>query len=289
MILNADAISMQYGDNKVLKEFTYEFTPGIYGLLGPNGAGKSTLMNIMTDNLKATSGTLRYEGVDIHELGSEYRRHIGYVPQQQQIFQGLTLRRFLLYISGLKGLDKNKAFGQVNDIVKKVNLEEVMDRKLSAFSGGMKQRALLAQALLGDPDTIILDEPTAGLDPNERIRFRNIVARIAFNKIVIIATHVVSDIQFIANKVIVMNQGNIEVDGAPWELCDHIRGKVFEILADEDALPDIENDFKIADMVKERSKIRVRVVGDRTPYGYFYTESAPTLEDVYLYRMQDVT
>lgn len=285
MILCSENLSKQYGDNKALKEFSYEFTSGVYGLLGPNGAGKSTLMNIMTDNLKQTSGKLMYEGEDIHELGREYRRHIGYVPQQQQVFQGFTLRRFLLYISGLKGLDRKEAAVQIADIVKKVNLEEVMDRKLSAFSGGMKQRALLAQALLGNPSIIILDEPTAGLDPNERIRFRNIVSKIAFDRIVIIATHVVSDIQFIANKVIIMNGGLIAADGAPWELCDNIRGKVFEIIADEDELPKIEGGFKVGDMVKERDGIRVRVVGDRVPYGYEYEEKAPTLEDVYLYRV----
>lgn len=228
MDLTCDVLSKQYGDNKALKDFSYEFVPGVYGLLGPNGAGKSTLMNIMTDNLKQTSGKLKYDGTDIHDLGREYRKHIGYVPQQQ-VFPGFTLRRFLLYISGLKGLDRKTASEQISDIVKKVNLDDVMDRKLSAFSGGMRQRALLAQALLGTPSIIILDEPTAGLDPNERIRFRNIVSKVAFDRIVIIATHVVSDIQFIANSIIILNGGRIEACGAPWELCDEIKGKVFEI------------------------------------------------------------
>ena len=287
MMLTSDNISKQYGDNKALKDFSYEFVPGVYGLLGPNGAGKSTLMNIMTDNLKQTSGKLKYDGADIHDLGREYRKHIGYVPQQQQVFPGFTLRRFLLYISGLKGLDKKTASEQISDIVKKVNLDDVMDRKLSAFSGGMKQRALLAQALLGTPSIIILDEPTAGLDPNERIRFRNIVSKVAFDRIVIIATHVVSDIQFIANSIIILNGGRIEACGAPWELCDEIKGKVFEIQSDEEGIPDIEKEFKVADMVKDRDGVRVRVVGDRVPYGYGYTEKEPSLEDVYLYRVRE--
>lgn len=285
MRLNCESISKQYGTNKALTEFTYEFTPGVYGLLGPNGAGKSTLMNIMTDNLGQTSGSLTFEKTDIRELGREYRRHLGYVPQQQQIFPGFTLRRFLLYISGLKGLDKRTADTQISDIVKKVNLENVMDRKLSAFSGGMKQRALLAQALLGEPSIIILDEPTAGLDPNERIRFRNIVSKIAFDRIVIIATHVVSDIQFIANKVIIMNGGRIVADGAPWELCDSIKGKVFEIIMDEENIPDLEKSFKVGDMVKERNGVRIRVVSDTVPEDYEYVETEPNLEDVYLYRV----
>ena len=287
MDLTCDVLSKQYGDNKALQEFSYRFTPGVYGLLGPNGAGKSTLMNIMTDNLKQTSGKLKYDGTDIHDLGREYRKHIGYVPQQQQVFPGFTLRRFLLYISGLKGLDRKTASEQISDIVKKVNLDDVMDRKLSAFSGGMKQRALLAQALLGTPSIIILDEPTAGLDPNERIRFRNIVSKVAFDRIVIIATHVVSDIQFIANSIIILNGGRIEACGAPWELCDEIKGKVFEIQTDEEGIPDIEKKFKVADMVKDRDGVRVRVVGDRVPYGYGYTEKEPSLEDVYLYRVRE--
>ena len=287
MMLTSDNISKQYGDNKALKDFSCEFVPGVYGLLGPNGAGKSTLMNIMTDNMKQTSGKLKYDGTDIHDLGREYRKHIGYVPQQQQVFPGFTLRRFLLYISGLKGLDRKTASEQISDIVKRVNLDDVMDRKLSAFSGGMKQRALLAQALLGTPSIIILDEPTAGLDPNERIRFRNIVSKVAFDRIVIIATHVVSDIQFIANSIIILNGGRIEACGAPWELCDEIKGKVFEIQADEGDIPDIEKEFKVADMVKDRDGVRVRVVGDRVPYGYGYTEKEPSLEDVYLYRVRE--
>ncbi|MBO4782763.1 MAG: ATP-binding cassette domain-containing protein [Lachnospiraceae bacterium] len=285
MKLYSESISKQYGTNKALKEFSYEFTPGVYGLLGPNGAGKSTLMNILTDNLKQTSGILKYDGTDIHELGRHYRRHLGYVPQQQQVFPGFTLRRFLLYIAGLKGLDRKTAVEQIKAIAGKVNLEDVMDRKLSAFSGGMKQRALLAQALLGDPDIIILDEPTAGLDPNERIRLRNIVSKVAFERIVIIATHVVSDIRFIANKVIIMDKGSIIAEGAPWELCEGINGKVFEITAEEKDIPELEKDFKVGDMVKERDGIRVRIVSDRVPYGYEYVEKEPDLEDVYLYRV----
>lgn len=285
MKLYSESISKQYGTNKALKEFSYEFTSGVYGLLGPNGAGKSTLMNILTDNLKQTSGILKYDGTDIHELGRHYRRHLGYVPQQQQVFPGFTLRRFLLYIAGLKGLDRKTAVEQIKAIAGKVNLEDVLDRKLSAFSGGMKQRALLAQALLGDPDIIILDEPTAGLDPNERIRFRNIVSKVAFERIVIIATHVVSDIRFIANKVIIMDKGSIIAEGAPWELCEGINGKVFEITAEEKDIPELEKDFKVGDMVKERDGIRVRVVSDRVPYGYEYVEKEPDLEDVYLYRV----
>lgn len=285
MKLECDMLKKNYGENQALRGFSYEFIPGVYGLLGPNGAGKTTLMNILTENLKPTSGRILYDGKDIHELGREYRRHIGYVPQQQQMFSGFTLRRFLLYISGLKGIDRKTADMQISEIVGKVNLENVMDKKLSAFSGGMKQRALLAQALLGDPSVIILDEPTAGLDPNERIRFRNIVSKIAFDRIVIIATHVVPDIQFIANKVIILDKGQLIAEGTPWELCDSIRGKVFEILADEEDIINIEAGFKTGDMVKDREGIRVRIVSDRVPEGYVFSEKEPSLEDVYLYRV----
>ena len=275
-----------YGTNHALSDFSYVFTPGVYGLLGENGAGKSTFMSMITDNLKATSGCILFNGENIYKLGRDYRKNLGYVPQQQQVFGGFTLRRFLLYISGLKGIGKKEAITEISNIISQVNLTDVLDRKLSAFSGGMKQRALLAQALLGNPSVIVLDEPTAGLDPNERIRFRNIVSKIASNRIVIIATHVVSDIQFIANRVLIIKRGSIAAEGAPCELCDSIHGKVFEINTDMEDMEELEKKFKIGDMVNNRETVRVRVVSDRIPYGYDYTEVIPNLEDAYLYLVE---
>ena len=283
MELKIDRLCRFYGSNRALEDFSYTLTPGVYGLLGPNGAGKSTLINVITDNLKPTSGILLFNGTPITELKEEYRREIGFVPQQQQMFPGFTLRRFLYYMAGLKGIKKAEADGQIEDILKKVNLVDVPDRKMSALSGGMKQRALLAQALLGNPGIIILDEPTAGLDPKERVRFRNLVAKVAFNRIVIIATHVVSDIQYIANRVLVMNRGHLLAEGTPWKLCEGMKGKVYEVFTDEEHVPEMEKRFRVADMVKEREMVRIRVLNDGTPDDCISLEAVPNLEDVYLY------
>lgn len=283
MELKIEKLSKNYGSNQALKDFSFTFVPGVYGLLGPNGAGKSTMINMITDNLKPTSGEIFFNGKAVSELKADYRRQIGFVPQQQQVFAGFTLRRFLYYMAGLKDLNKAEADKQIEQIVREVNLEDVLDRRLGAFSGGMKQRALLAQALLGNPGIIILDEPTAGLDPKERVRFRNLVAKVAFDRIVLIATHVVSDIQYIANKVLVLNKGCLCAEGAPWELCDSIRGKVFEIFTDEERVSKVEAAYKVADMIKERDKVRIRVVSDKLPEGFKFEEAIPNLEDLYLY------
>lgn len=283
MKLSLKNVNRYYGSNWALQDFSYLFFPGVYGLLGPNGAGKSTLINIITNNLRPSSGAVEYDDQDINKLGVLYREKIGYVPQQQQVFSGFTLRRFLLYIAGLKGIVKNEAETEIKKIVKGVNLEDVLDRKLSAFSGGMKQRALLAQALLGNPGIIILDEPTAGLDPNERIRFRNIVSKVAFDKIVIIATHVVSDIQFIANRIILLKEGRIKTEGTPWELCERMDGKVFDVIVKEQQVEKIEKSYKVADMIKERDDVRIRIVADAISEEYNFVKQQPNLEDVYLY------
>lgn len=282
MELEARKLTKQYGKLTALNRFSYIFNPGIYGLLGPNGAGKSTLINLITGNLVPSGGELFLEGKKINDYGMEYFSKIGFMPQQQQMPSGFTLRSFLFYVAGLKNLKKYEAEKTISVLAHEVNLEDSLDKKLTSFSGGMKQRAMLAQALMGKPEILILDEPTAGLDPMERIRFRNLVSKAAFNKIVIIATHVVSDIQYIANEVIVMNKGEITDSGAPWELCQSVNGKVFELTVDEADVINVEKKFVIADMIKDKDKVRIRVVSNCQPFGYKYTEQLPTLEDVYL-------
>lgn len=283
MRLQINNLTKQYGKKTALDNFSYEFTDGIYGLLGPNGAGKSTLMKMITQNIAPTIGEILADGKNSTELGREYRRIIGFMPQQQSVYPDFSLMRFLYYMAGLKGLSKKEAQPQIAALIERVNLAEYSQAKLGGFSGGMRQRALLAQALLGDPKIVILDEPTAGLDPKERISLRNLIAETALDKIVIIATHVVSDIEFIAKEVLLLNQGKISDSGTPLELCSEIENKVFEVLIKPDALLEIQSKMRIANITHEGGRLCVRVVSDKFPE-YEHRTVTPTLEDLYLYK-----
>ena len=235
------------------------------------------------DNLKPTSGTVQYNGQNTSEMGAEFRRLLGFMPQQQGLYPNFTLERFLYYMAALKGMSKPDAKADIERLIGLVNLDSARSKRLGGFSGGMKQRALIAQAMLGDPKIIILDEPTAGLDPKERIRIRNLVAEIAFEKIVIIATHVVSDIEFIAKEVLLLKQGELIGKGKPFDLCKTIEGKVFEITASEEQLSDISDSYKVGNISKDEQNIYVRVISKDEPNGYKFTPVKPDLEDLYLY------
>lgn len=226
MKLIIEKVSQKYGDFYALSDFNAEFTEGVYGLLGPNGAGKTTLMNLLTDNLKRTTGSIRLDDRDILELGEGYRCLVGYMPQQQGFYEQFSATEFLVYIGRLKGLKGKKLYGQIDTLLKKVNLYEFRHKAVGKFSGGMRQRVLLAQALLGEPRIIILDEPTAGLDPKERINIRNLIADIAKDRIVFIATHIVSDIECIANEVLLMKSGRVIKKDSPERLIESVHGKV---------------------------------------------------------------
>ena len=202
-------ISKSYKSVKALDDFSFEFTNGIYGLLGPNGAGKSTLMNIITQNIKSDDGEIHLDDENMHKLKQKYISRIGYMPQQQSVYDHLTLLRFMYYMASLKGVKRTDADVQIKELLEKVDLWEVRNRKLGGFSGGMKQRALISQALLGNPDIVILDEPTAGLDPMQRVAVRNLIKDMAKDKILIVSTHVVSDIEPIAKEIVVMRKGKI--------------------------------------------------------------------------------
>ena len=283
MKLECRNLTKDYKKTRALDGFTFEFTPGIYGLLGPNGAGKTTLMNLITDNLKPTSGEVLCDGVPIKELGSAYRAKIGFMPQQQNIYPAFTVERFLWYMAGLKDLDKNTVEGDIKQLLEQVNLYEDRKKRLGELSGGMKQRALLAQALLGKPELIILDEPTAGVDPKERIQMRNIISRVGFESIIIIATHVVPDIQFIAKDVLLLDKGKVIKQGAPGKLSRDMQGKVFEIVTDDKGFEDIRNRYRIVNVHKDEEEIRVRVVNDTVPeHVHTACEVKPDLEDLYL-------
>ena len=276
-------LNKQFKDVKALNNINYTFHNGIYGLLGPNGAGKSTLMNIITDNLNSDSGKVLYDGEDIKKLGKGYRSVLGYMPQQQGLYDDFTLNRFLWYMSALKGLKKKEAKEKITSLLETVNLTNSAHKKLGGFSGGMKQRALIAQALLNDPKILILDEPTAGLDPKERIRIRNFVSEIAEDKIVLISTHVVSDIEFIAKEIVLLKQGKLVSHDTCPNLVGEIENKVVEVEINREELKYFQNNYRVSNLYHNDDKIIVRLVTNNPPKDHKSTIVKPTLEDLYLY------
>ena len=282
MIIELKNLSKSYGNKQALKNISLELTPGIYGLLGPNGAGKSTMMNIITGNLKQTDGDILFNGKDIGSSGKSFRRRIGYCPQQQTLYPGFTAEQFLFYMASLHGMNKKKARERIDWALKIFSLYDIKDKRIKSLSGGMKQRLLLAQSVLHDPDILILDEPTAGLDPRQRIAVRNIIGEIALHKIVLISTHVVQDVEFIAKEIIFLSGGDIICKGTANELTNSIGNKVWEIVAAEEALPEIMKIGTVCGIAKEGDNVAVRILSEKQPDG-FCTPVRPNLEDVYLY------
>ena len=283
MILKLEELTKLYKDKVALDSVSFSFSPGIYGLLGPNGAGKSTMMNLITDNLTPTKGRVLLNEKSIDELGSEYRKLLGYMPQQQNIYPELSLRRFLYFMASLKGLKKEEAEKDINHYVRMVRLEDVLGKKLGAFSGGMKQRALIAQALIGDPGILILDEPTAGLDPKERIRIRNLISEVARDKIVIIATQVVTEIEFIAKEIIMLNNGTIIRSGSPSELLSELDGKVWNIFLSDEEIDEVNVGYKVSNISRDAEGIIARIITESYEGRWKKEAVRPNLEDLYLY------
>ena len=228
MELRIEHLTKKYGEKVALRDFTYTFTPGIYGILGANGAGKSTLMNLITDNVKRNEGQILWDGTDILKLGKLFRAKLGYMPQQQGMYNDFSARAFLRYMAQVKEIPKKQADEQIEQLLDVVNLREDAHKKVGGFSGGMRQRVLLAQALLGDPKILILDEPTAGLDPRERLRLRQYISDLAQDRIVFLTTHIVSDIESIADDVLLMKQGELVRHGSPEALIASCGGKDLE-------------------------------------------------------------
>lgn len=283
LALNCISKTYKKGSVKALDNFSVTLTPGVYGLLGPNGAGKSTLMNIITDNLNADGGEVFYGGENIKKLGKDYRAVLGYMPQQQGLYDDFTLNRFLWYMAALKGLKKKEAKEKITQLLETVNLTDAAHKKLGSFSGGMKQRALIAQALLNNPEILILDEPTAGLDPKERIRIRNFISEIAEDKIVLISTHVVSDIEFIAKEIILLKKGQLISHDSPNKLTKELENKVFEVEIQREDLKYFQDNYRVSNLCHNDNSIIVRIVTDNPPTDCQYTTAKPTLEDLYLY------
>lgn len=226
MELRIEHLTKKYGEKVALRDFSYTFKPGIYGILGANGAGKSTLMNLITDNVKRSEGQILWDGTDILKLGKSFRAKLGYMPQQQGMYNDFSARAFLRYMAQIKEI--KQANEQIEQLLDVVNLREDAHKKVGGFSGGMRQRVLLAQALLGDPKILILDEPTAGLDPRERLRLRQYISDLSQDRIVFLTTHIVSDIESIAGDVLLMKQGELVKHGAPEVLIASCGGKNLE-------------------------------------------------------------
>ena len=263
-------LNKNYGAKVALQDFHAVFENGIYGILGPNGAGKSTLMNILTDNLLRDSGRILCNETEITKMKAQYRKIMGYMPQQQQLYDSFTVNHFISYMGTLRGMDKKEIRRRMEELLPLLNLSEVRRKKIKELSGGMKQRVLLVQALLDDPQILILDEPTAGLDPKERIRIRNLISDLSGDKIVLIATHVVSDIEFISKEILLMKNGKVVDKDCPEALQKKIAGKVFEI----------------SNLFRTDGEIVERVISEQRPEKYRWTEVSPTLEDVYLYEFE---
>lgn len=217
-MLVVENLSKSYKGKKALSPISFTLDNGVYALLGPNGAGKSTLMNLLTDNLKPDSGRILWDGQPISKLGRNYRKILGFMPQQQGLYDEFTGRRFLAYIAALKELPKKTVAEEIKRVSYLVNLQDELDKRLGAYSGGMKQRTLIAQAIMGQPKLLVFDEPTAGLDPYERVRTRNLLSEISKESIVLIATHVVSDVETIADKIMLLQKGKLVACDTPQNL-----------------------------------------------------------------------
>ena len=280
-------LSKSYGSNLALNRFTYSFDHGIYALLGPNGSGKSTLMNIVTQNLKSDNGEILLDVTPIGKLGASYREKLGFMPQYPGMYPSFSALDFLRYMAVLKGLNKKKADEQIDELLHAVELHDVRTHRIGSFSGGMKQRLALAQSLLGDPEIVILDEPTAGLDPKQRIAIRNYIASVALNKTVIIATHVVSDVEFIAREAIMLKKGVISDSGSPYELTQKIEGQVWQTVVAAEEVQAMQEKFRVVNIQNGEQGVILRILSDVKPTEDSVTV-VPSLEDYYLHVFGDI-
>ncbi|MGL5755749.1 MAG: ABC transporter ATP-binding protein [Paraclostridium sp.] len=281
MELKIENLCKSYKNKEALKNINITMKAGTYGLLGENGAGKSTLMRILTTIDFQTKGNITFNGEDIVKLDEKYRDIIGYMPQDYNVFSSFTAKDFLEYMGTLKGLSREELSVKIPEVLEFVNLTNVANKKVKSFSGGMKRRIGIAQAILNDPKILILDEPTAGLDPKERIRFSNIISEMSEDKIVILSTHILSDIEAIANDLIIIRQGEVVESNNIDNLVEKVKGKVWEALVDKDRFNKLSKERKIIHRKQEGKNILTRYVGEE----YENLENKllePTLEDYYV-------
>ena len=282
MKLSIENVSKQYGGRVWgLREFSLELGPGVLGLLGPNGAGKTTLMNILATVTGATSGRVTWNGADLARNPNALRAELGYLPQDFGVYPNLNAVEFLEYLAAVKGLDRKLARRRIEELLVLVNLADASRRPLGGYSGGMRQRVGIAQALLNDPRLLIVDEPTAGLDPEERVRFRNLLSELSGERIVILSTHVVSDVEATATGIALIAQGRLLKHAAPEDLLRALEGKGWEWVIPSAELPQAKQRFLIRGAVRRADGVHARIVGDHAPAAAA-RGIEPTLEDAYL-------
>ena len=287
MKLELDNITKNYKDKRALYNVNFIFHEGVYGLLGANGAGKSTLMRIICGIMKSTIGEVKVNGTNIMKLDEKYRDLLGYLPQDFGYYPSFTANEFMMYMASLKGLNNNYSKKKISELLHIVGLDEVKNKKIKTFSGGMKQRLGIAQAVLNDPQILILDEPTSGLDPKERIHFRNLISGFAKDKIVLLSTHIVSDIESIADQIIVLKKGEIVVNGTPNVLIQQMLGKVWECLIPESELEYASQKYCIVNQHLQSQQVLLRIISEEKPDLEMSKAISPTLEDLYMFYFRD--
>lgn len=282
MELKFEDLTKEFGKFTAVDHMNLTMTNGVYGLLGVNGAGKTTLMRMLCTLLKPTSGRITCNGRDIFEMDGEYRKLLGYLPQDFGFYPEFSVKDYLLYISMLKGIRPAVAKKRVKELIQKVGLSKAANKKMKKLSGGMKRRAGIAQAMLNNPKILILDEPTAGLDPNERIRFRNLISELSEERLVLLSTHIVSDIEYIANEIWLMKDGKLMHSGTMDELIRSMPERVWECFVEKHLVSRFVKKFKISNMRSEPQGVELRIISGEKPF-----ENArcvePSLEDVFLY------
>ncbi|GHO47821.1 ABC transporter ATP-binding protein [Ktedonospora formicarum] len=281
MELTIENLSKRYGQNWALRQLSLRCGPGMLGLVGPNGAGKTTLMRMIATLLTPTEGTILWNGQDIRTHGAALRQVLGYLPQDFGVYPEFTGRQFLRYLAAMKGLPRSLAYRRVDEVLEMVQVEQVADRKLPTYSGGMKQRIGIAQALLNDPELLIVDEPTVGLDPAERVRFRTLLASLTSNRIIILSTHIISDVEAVANRLLILQEGQVLADTPPQALLAHATGKVWSVTTNQTTALQLQASYQASTMVNQMDGVTLRLISATRPHEAAI-EVSPSLEEAYL-------